>query len=108
MRESPYVEIAKSLIGEGIELKIYDSLVYGKNLVGSNKKQIEKAFRNLNKLLVSSLNDLCSVDLVIINHPIVDSNKIKEWISNGIKVIDLVGVGGDIKSSINGYEGIYW
>jgi len=107
MRESPYVEIAKFLIGEGIELKIYDSLVYGKNLVGSNKKQNEKAFRNLNKLLVSSLNNFCSVDLIIINHPVVDANKIKEWIDNGIKVIDLIGIK-NIDNSMNGYEGIYW
>ena len=107
MRESPYVEIAKALIGEGIKVKIYDKLVNVDQLIGSNKNQIEKIFRNLNHLLVSSVNDFSDVDLIIINHNIVDANCVTKWLEKGIKVIDIVGVVG-VDRSINGYEGLYW
>lgn len=107
MRESPYVDIAKTLIGEGIEVRIYDQLVYEDRLVGSNKRQAEEAFRNLDKLLVSSLDDLHSVDLIIINHSVISSSQVRKWIDGGIKVIDMVGIKG-IESSMKGYEGIYW
>ena len=107
MRESPYVEIAKALIGEGIELKVYDKFVNIDKLIGSNKKQIEKMFRNLNKLLVSSIDDLLDVDLILINHNIIDANCVMEWIKMGIKVIDLVNIEG-IDRAIDGYEGLYW
>ncbi len=107
MRESPYVDIAKALIGEGIKLKIYDKFVNIEQLIGSNKKQIEKIFRNLGKLLVPVINDLLDVDLIIINHNIIDANCVMGWLKRGIKVIDLVNVKG-IDRNMDGYEGLYW
>lgn len=107
MRESPYVEIAKALIGEGIKLKIYDKFINIDQLIGSNKKQIEKIFRNLNKLLVSSINDLLDTNLIIINHNIVNADCVMRWLKMGIKIIDLANIK-EIDRSVNGYEGLYW
>jgi len=107
MRESSYVKVAKALIGEGINIKIYDPMISQESLIGSNKKQIEKDFKNISKLLVSSLDELSGVNLIIINHSIVDENKIKKWIKKDIQIIDLIG-NSKMKFNSDKYEGLYW
>ena len=107
MRESPYVEVAKYLIGEGVKVKVYDPLVRKECLVGSNKKHFYKNFKNVDRLLVSSVDELFHMDLIIINHSIVDSRQVNEWMSNKIKIIDLVNIE-DVDNFRDEYEGIYW
>ena len=43
MRESPYVAVAKRLIGEGIKLRIFDPSVDTSRLIGSNKEAVQAA-----------------------------------------------------------------
>ncbi len=107
MRESPYVKIAKALIGEGIRLRIYDQSIRPARLIGSNKEQVQKALRHLEGLLVSSLQDLSTADLIIINHPVINADCILSWLRAGISVLDLVNIKG-IDRNLKGYEGIYW
>jgi len=107
MRESPFVKVAKALLGEGIQLRIYDPVVQPKRLIGSNKQQVQKALRHLEKLLVSSPEGLTETDLIIINQPIIDADCVRLWLNAGIHVIDLADIRG-IDRSTDGYEGIYW
>ena len=107
MRGSPYVKVAKALIGEGIRLRIYDPAVQPDRLIGSNKEQVQKALRHLADLLVPSFEDLSSTDLIIVNHPKVDSDCIYSWLNAGIRILDLADIKG-IDRGADGYEGIYW
>jgi len=107
MRESPYVKVAKSLIGEGINLRIYDPSVQPEELIGSNKEQVQKALRHLENLLVSSLEELSTADLIIINHPLIDAKCVNKWLGSGIRVLDLANIEG-VNRSTDGYQGIYW
>jgi len=107
MRESPYVKVAKDLIGEGIKLKIYDPAVQPDRLIGSNKQQVQKALRHLEDLLVPSLEDLAATDLIVINHAIIDADRVRNWLAEGIRVLDLTGIKG-VDRHADGYEGIYW
>lgn len=107
MRESAYVKVAKALIGEGLKLRIYDPAVHPDKLIGSNKEQVQKALRHLEALLVSSLDDLSGVDLIIINHPVVDSGQINKWLNSDIRVMDLANIK-NVDRNADGYEGIYW
>jgi len=107
MRESPYVKVAKELIGEGIKLKIYDPVVQPARLIGSNKQQVQKALRHLEELLVSSLDDLSTADLIVVNHAIMDADRIHSWLAAGIRVLDLADIRG-VDPQTSGYEGIYW
>ncbi len=107
MRESPYVKVAKALIGEGIKLRIYDPAVHPERLIGSNKQQILNALRHLEKLLVESLEELSTVDLIVINHPIVGAGWIHRWLDAGIQVLDLVSIK-DVDRHTERYEGLYW
>ena len=107
MRESPFVKVAKALLGEGIQLRIYDPVVQPGRLIGSNKEQVQKALRHLEQLLVPSLRDLSETDLILINHPVVDADCINRWLKAGIRVLDLADIKG-IDRNTEGYEGIYW
>jgi GDP-mannose 6-dehydrogenase len=107
MRESPFVKVAKALLGEGIKLRIYDPVVQPERLIGSNKQQVQKALRHLEQLLVSSLRDLAETELILINHPIVEADCVRQWLNTGIRVMDLANIEG-IDRSTEGYEGIYW
>lgn len=107
MRESPYVRIAKALIGEGVRLLIHDPAVQPDLLIGSNKEQVQKALRHLEELLVGSLDDLAAADLILINHATVDAKRIEEWTGAGIQVFDTVGIAG-VDPQTPGYEGLYW
>jgi len=99
--------VAKALLGEGIQLKIYDPVVQPERLIGSNKQQVQKALRHLEKLLISSLEDFTETDLIIINQPIVDADCVRQWLAAGIRVLDLADIRG-VDRNTDGYEGIYW
>lgn len=107
MRGSPYVMIAKKLIGEGIKLSIFDSYVNPKQLIGSNKNMVERELKHLKDLLVNSLDELNTNDVIIVNHPCIDADQFKKWIDLGIQIIDLIGIEG-IDTSFPNYEGISW
>ncbi len=107
MRESPYVDVAKRLIGEGIRLHIYDPNVHVDNLIGANKMMVEAALGYLRQLLVGSLDDLNGSDVILINHAIVKAERIRKWTDAGIRVIDLANIE-EIDRDIDAYEGIAW
>ena len=107
MRESPYVKVAKALIGEGIALRIHDPVVQPDRLIGSNKEQVHNALRHLEEVLVGSLDDLTAADLIVVNHPIVDAARIRSWLDAGTAVLDTVGIEG-VDPRTPGYEGLYW
>jgi len=107
MRESPYVKVAKALIGERIKLRIYDPVVQPERLIGSNKEQVQKSLRHLEDLLVGSVEELSATDMIVINHAIVDAGCVHSWLDAGIRVLDLADVKG-VDRHADGYEGIYW
>ncbi|MHC4437837.1 MAG: nucleotide sugar dehydrogenase [Planctomycetota bacterium] len=107
MRESPFVKVARALLDERLQLKIYDPVVQPERLIGSNKQQVQKELHHLEKLLVSSLEKLMETDLIIINQPIVDADCVRQWLAAGIRVLDLTDIR-DVDRNTDGYEGIYW
>lgn len=107
MRESPYVKIAKALIGEGVRLLIYDPVIQPNRLIGSNREQVHKALRHLEELLVATPDELRAADLILINHGTVDAAHVQGWMDAGIRVLDLVGIKG-VDPQTLGYEGLYW
>ncbi|MEJ1921986.1 nucleotide sugar dehydrogenase [Microbacterium sp. KHB019] len=57
LRESPYVDIAETLTGKGVEVRIYDDVVNPAELVGSNESYIRVRLPHLEKLLFASRAD---------------------------------------------------
>ncbi|MGH9392924.1 MAG: nucleotide sugar dehydrogenase, partial [Terriglobales bacterium] len=58
LRESPQVQLAKHLLGEGCEIKIWDDNVSLGRLVGTNRQFIEREIPHIGSLLATSLKDV--------------------------------------------------
>jgi GDP-mannose 6-dehydrogenase len=107
MRESPFVRVAKQLLGEGVTLRIYDPGVEPSRLIGSNLDAVRVALRHLEPMLVRSLDELNSCDTIIINHNILEAARVEAWLEQGIRIHDVIGVDG-VDRHAPGYEGIAW
>jgi len=107
MRESPYVTVAKRLLGEGAAVRIFDPGVLPDRLIGANKSLVQSALGHLERLLVADVQDLKACDVILVNHPTVDAATVKGWLHSSIRVLDLAGVPGLDRSAV-GYEGIAW
>lgn len=84
LRESPYVDIAETLTGKGVEVRIYDDVVNPAELVGSNESYIRLRLPHLEKLLFASRGEaIDGVDGVI-----VGSDRTPEGVLSGLPVID--------------------
>lgn len=107
MRESPYVAVAKRLLGEGVELRVWDPAVHPERLIGRNRELVLAALAHLERLLVDSLAALDDCDLVLVNHATVSAVDVRGWLNRGAFVLDLAGVPG-LEDRPAGYGGIAW
>lgn len=106
LRYSPMVNIAESLLGKGISLKIYDKNVNLSKLTGTNKDYIDEHISHLSELISDDLAGVVEEsELVVIAHKEPEFEYMSTRYPNKI-FIDLVKIkeGGN-----NGnYEGICW
>ena len=105
LRESPLVTLAERLLGKGYGLQICDPQVEIARLVGGNRSYVESHLPHLSRLMVSSLDDLCDCDMIVVAHP-VHEESMGRWLEEGKRVLDLVG--NPARMSHPGYEGLYW
>jgi GDP-mannose 6-dehydrogenase len=76
LRESPLVMVAKRLIGEGCELRIFDPEVQLSRLLGANRSYIDANIPHLGSLLCADLDamvDPSEVILVGLQQPALDA-----------------------------------
>jgi GDP-mannose 6-dehydrogenase len=66
LRESPLVLVAKRLIGEGCELRIFDPEVHLSRLMGANRNYIDAHLPHVGSLLCERLEDMLDPSEVIL------------------------------------------
>jgi GDP-mannose 6-dehydrogenase len=110
LRESPLVQLIKRLIGEGLELRIWDRDVSLGRLVGSNRQYIEEVIPHIGSLLCSTVEEVVkTVDLVLIGTKAVNPQVLSELIREDQVVIDLVNLNPvERPQGPFRYEGICW
>ncbi len=91
LRESPLVELAKRMIGEGMELAICDPAVLLGHLQGSNRRFLEEKLPHINRLLKASVEEAVeNAELVIIGHADPTFDRDEAWRAEGKIVLRLV------------------
>ncbi|PZV06825.1 MAG: UDP-glucose 6-dehydrogenase [Leptolyngbya sp.] len=92
LRESPSVVLAKRLLGEGCEIKIYDLPVYEAKLMGTNLAYIKSNLPHFEDLLVATPEEaIQSAELVIVAH---STSKIREFVYSSCGHLQVLDVNG--------------
>lgn len=94
LRESPLVMVAKRLIGEGCELRIFDPEVQLSRLLGANRSFIESHIPHIGSLLCDDIREMIDpseVILVGLQQPVLDS-ALQARVRADQHVIDLVNL----------------
>jgi GDP-mannose 6-dehydrogenase len=110
LRESPLVQLIKRLLGEGLEIRIWDREVSLGNLIGSNRQYIQDVIPHIGSLLRLTLEEVVqTTDVVLIGTKTVDRQHLQGLLRSDQAVIDLVNL--DSSQRPQGpfaYEGICW
>jgi GDP-mannose 6-dehydrogenase len=109
LRESPLVQVAKRLIGEGCELRIFDPEVQLSRLLGANRSYIDANIPHLASLLCSDMAEMLEpseVILVGLQQPALNEN-LQARVRPDHHVIDLVNLPNRDLLRCR-YEGICW
>ena len=95
LRESPLVSLAETLIGKGMQLRIYDPEVHLSRLLGANKRYIETHLPHLGELLQPEIGKVIAESevLVVGLHGDAITAALREHCRPGQVVIDLVNFG---------------
>jgi GDP-mannose 6-dehydrogenase len=108
LRESPYVELAESLLGKGLEVQIYDPVIRPERLVGGNLRYVDEHLPHLRRLLVDEPAEaLQGAEVALVGSA---SEQVKEALlaCPPPVLIDLVGSLGPEVEALPGYRGVSW
>jgi GDP-mannose 6-dehydrogenase len=93
LRESPMVQVAKTLIGEGCNLKIWDKNVVLGRLIGSNRSFIEQTIPHIGQLLTEDMDEvLAEQEVIVIGSKAIDRPALLAKLRPVQVLIDLVNV----------------
>ena len=108
LRESPYVDLAETLLGKGYELRIHDPVLNSTSLVGANHQYVESKLPHLKRILTDSLNEaIAGADIAIVSHSSEDViTALLE--ARPLRIIDLDGRLGPEIEILERYEGFAW
>jgi GDP-mannose 6-dehydrogenase len=108
LRESPYVELAETLVGKGVRLRIYDPIVNPERLIGANRRYIERHLPHLQEMLVpTAVAALSEARVAVVGTS--DAGTIRALVAARPEhVLDVHGRLGADAEGLPGYEGIAW
>lgn len=110
LRESPMVQLIKRLLGEGCQIRIWDSDVSLGRLIGSNRQYIDEEIPHIGSLLCSDLEAAVSQsEIVVIGTNAMDQKTLCAALHPEQIVIDLVNAQRPV--GLNGgtaFDGLCW
>jgi GDP-mannose 6-dehydrogenase len=108
LRESPYVDLAETLLGKGYDVRIHDPILNPSSLLGANRRYVESKLPHLKRILTSSAKEaIIGADVAIVSF---STPEIVEALleSPPSRIIDLNGQLGSELELFDGYEGFSW
>jgi GDP-mannose 6-dehydrogenase len=108
LRESPYVDLAETLLGKGYELRIHDPILNPTSLVGANRQYVESKLPHLKRILTDSPREaIIGADIAIVSHSTEEViGALLE--STPSRIVDLDGRLGPEIETLGCYEGFAW
>lgn len=108
LRESPQVQMIKRLLGEGIQVRVWDRDVSLGRLAGSNRQYIEEVIPHIGSLLSADLEEVVRSAEVVVIATKVEKEQLAGCLGDQI-VIDLVNLASASRpGKAASYQGICW
>ena len=110
LRESPHVQLIKRLMGEGLEVKVWDEDVSLGRLAGSNRQYIEEVIPHIGSVLSADLEGvLRTAEVVILGNKSASKDQLAKYLRPEQIVIDLIHLDKTLRpEGARTYEGICW
>jgi GDP-mannose 6-dehydrogenase len=110
LRESPQVQLIKRLLGEGLEVRVWDEDVSLGRLAGANRQYIEQVIPHIGSLLSADLEDVVrSAEVVILGNKSASKDQLAKFLRPEQIVIDLIHLDRTRRpEGVQNYEGICW
>lgn len=110
LRESPQVQVIKRLLGEGLEVRIWDQDVSLGRLAGANRQYIETVIPHIGSLLSDNLEETVRHgEVIIIGNKSASKEELAKYLRRDQIVIDLVNLRKARRpSGADSYQGICW
>jgi GDP-mannose 6-dehydrogenase len=110
LRESPQVQLIKRLMGEGLDVKIWDEDVSLGRLAGSNRQYIEEVIPHIGSVLSADLEAvLAAAEVVILGNKSASKDQLAKYLRPEQIVIDLIHLDKARRpEGVAQYEGICW
>jgi GDP-mannose 6-dehydrogenase len=108
LRESPYVDLAETLLGKGYEVRIHDPVLQPSSLVGANRAYVESKLPHLKRILTDCPEDaIADADVALVSH---STPEVVEALLSAPppRIIDLDGRLGAELEALECYEGFAW
>jgi GDP-mannose 6-dehydrogenase len=110
LRESPHVQLIKRLMGEGLDVKVWDEDVSMGRIAGANRQYIEEVIPHIGSVLSADLESvLRTAEVVILGNKSASKDQLAKYLRPEQIVIDLIHL--DKARRPEGgwtYEGICW
>jgi GDP-mannose 6-dehydrogenase len=110
LRESPQVQLIKRLMGEGLEVRIWDEDVSLGRIAGANRQYIEEVIPHIGSVLTDDLEGvLRGADVVILGNKSASKEQLAKYLKAEQIVIDLVHLDPARRpQGVKTYEGMCW
>ena len=110
LRESPQVQLIKRLLGEGLEVKVWDEDVSMGRLAGANRQYIEEVIPHIGSVLCADLEGvLRTAEVVILGNKSASKDQLAKYLRPEQIVIDLIHLDKTRRpEGARTYEGICW
>ena len=108
LRESPYVDLAETLLGKGYEVRIHDPVLNPSSLIGANRQYVESKLPHLKRILTDGPKEaIAGADVAVVSFA---TPEIIEALLESAppRIIDLNGGLGPELEALDCYEGFSW
>lgn len=109
LRSSPIVDILETLLGKGLDIKIYDKNINLSKLVGANKAFILQRIPYISRFLLDNAKEVVSgSDLIVVVNDEPEFKEVLDDVPDDKIVFDLVNMKFRNRSKHNNYFGVAW
>ncbi len=109
LRESPQVQMIKRLLGEGIQVRVWDRDVSLGRLAGSNRQYIEEVIPHIGSLLSGDLEEVVRSGELVVIATKVDKDQLARCLGRDQMVVDLINLASASRPGTTAsYQGICW